>query len=518
MNKKKIIIIILSIIVLGISASIITLNVLTHVDENSICENVYIDTLNIGSMTKEQAKEALDAYVGQLKETKVTITINGKEVNTTLDKLGLTVDEQNYIDEAMDAGKTGSLVKRYLDLRKIKSEKLVFTLAFTMNENNIDKVMKKCQKYDIDPKNSVLTREDGKFVATESESGIVLSAEKTKQALNEAIKNWNRTDAITLEAVVEETEAKITKEKALLCDTILGTFSTSYASSSANRKMNVENGAARIDGTVLYPGEEFSASTAMGPYEESNGYALAGSYSNGKTVESFGGGVCQVSTTLYNALLLAEMDITERFNHSMTVSYVKPSMDAAISGNYKDLKFKNNTDAPVYVQAYTSGGRLHFTIWGHETRAKNRKVEYVSEVTSYIEPGNDVITEDPTKPTTYHKVESNAHQGCKASLYKVVYIDGVEQSREQVNFSSYAAAPNYITVGTMEEKKEEENTSENEATPAPEATAAPEATDKPVINPEITKAPQATKAPVVSEAPKATVSPSATPKPTNKAQ
>ncbi|MDO5293245.1 MAG: VanW family protein [bacterium] len=513
MNKKKMIIIILSIIVLGISAGIITLNVLTHVDENSICENVYIDTLNIGSMTKEQAKEALDAYVDQLKETKVTITINGKEVNTTLDKLGLTVDEQNYIDEAMDAGKTGSLIKRYLDLRKIKSEKLVFTLAFTLNDSNIDKVMKKCQKYDIDPKNSVLTREDGKFVATESESGIVLSVDQTKQVLNEAIKNWNRKDAITLEAVVENTDAEITKEKALLCDTILGTFSTYYGSSSANRRMNVENGAARIDGTVLYPGEEFSAAAAMGPFEENNGYALAGSYLNGKTVESFGGGVCQVSTTLYNALLLAEMDITERFNHSMTVSYVKPSMDAAISGNYKDLKFKNNTDAPVYVQAYTSGGRLHFTIWGHETRAKNRTIEYVSEVTSYIEPGNDVVTEDPTKPTTYRKVESSAHQGCKANLYKVIFIDGVEQSREQVNFSSYAAAPNYITVGTQEEKKEEENTAEDgAATPGPEATATPEA------SPEATVAPEATKQPAVSEKPKETVSPSVTPKPTQKAQ
>lgn len=509
MKKKRMILIILSIIVLGISAGIISLNVLTHVDENSICENVYIDTLNIGNMTKEQACEALDAYISELKEKKVTIQVNGKEVTTTLKGLGLVVDEKNCIEEALKVGKSGNIFQRFKDVKSTKSDKTVFELALSLDDSKVDKVIKKCQKYDVKPKNSVLTRENGKFVATESQNGEVLAVDDTKEIIADSITNWNRQNDLVIEAKVNEKEAEITKEKALLCDTVLGSYSTSFSYSNANRKQNVENGAARINGTVLYPGDEFSASDAMGPFEESNGYALAGSYSNGRTVESFGGGVCQVSTTLYNAVLLSELEITERSNHSMTVSYVEPAMDAAIAGNYKDLKFKNNTDAPIYIEGYVSRGRLYFSIWGHETRAKNRTIEYKSEVESYIEPGKDVITEDKTKPETYRKVESNAHRGCIASLYKIVYIDGVEESRERINRSTYSAAPNYITVGTKKEEKKEE------ASPSPSASASPGTSQTPSASPDASKSPE----PSASKTPEATKTPepSKTPAPTKKA-
>lgn len=513
MKKKRLMIIILSIVILGISAGIITLNVLTHVDENSICENVYIDTLNIGNMTKEQAREALDTYISGLKETKVTINVNENDVTSTLGQLGLTVDEKNCIDEALKVGKTGNIIKRFKALNDTKSDKTVFDLEIAIDDSKVNKLIKKCQKYDIKPKNSVLTRENGIFTATESQNGVVLAVDDTKAKLKDSFTNWNRKDDIVIEANVTETEAKVTKEKALLCNSVLGTFSTSFSSSNSNRRQNVQNGAGRINGTVLYPGDEFSTSDAMGPYEESNGYALAGSYSSGKVVESFGGGVCQVSTTLYNALLLAELEITERFNHSMTVSYVEPAADAAIAGNYKDLKFKNNTDAPIYIESYTAGGRLYFKIWGHETRAENRTVKYVSEVETYIEPAKDVITKDETKPESYRKVESNAHRGCRASLYKIVYIDGVEESREKVNTSSYAAAPNYITVGTKKEEKVEESPS-----PSPSASGEPGTSNKPSKSPDAnaTKEPEASKKPETSKAPAKTPEPTKTPKASTK--
>lgn len=103
---------------------------------------------------------------------------------------------------------------------------------------------------------------------------------------------------------------------------------------------NVRNGASKINGSIIYPGEEFSVHDAVVPFNAENGYELAGSYENGTTVETYGGGICQVSTTLYNAVIRAELEITERSAHSMIVSYVEPSMDAAISGEYKDLKFR----------------------------------------------------------------------------------------------------------------------------------------------------------------------------------
>ena len=123
-----------------------------------------------------------------------------------------------------------------------------------------------------------------------------------------------------------------------------------------------------VDGLVVYPGETISVSEAIGPTTAENGYYPAGSYENGTTVETYGGGICQVSTTLYNAVIRAELEIVTRAAHSMIVSYVEPSMDAAIADGIKDLQFKNNQETPIYIEGYTSGGIIYFNIYGKETR------------------------------------------------------------------------------------------------------------------------------------------------------
>lgn len=176
------------------------------------------------------------------------------------------------------------------------------------------------------------------------------------------------------------------------------------------------------------------------------GYELAGAYENGQTVQSYGGGVCQVSTTLYNAVLKAELEVTQRSNHSMIVTYVKPSMDAAIAGDYKDLKFVNNLDAPIYIEGYTAGKDIYFNIYGQETRPSNRKVTYESEVVSEEDPGTQfVATGDAigSISTTQGK-----HMGYVARLWKIVTVDGVEQSRDAINKSTYKSSPKIVNVGT----------------------------------------------------------------------
>lgn len=166
-------------------------------------------------------------------------------------------------------------------------------------------------------------------------------------------------------------------------------------------------------------------------------------------MQSYGGGVCQVSTTLYNAVILAELEVTERSNHSMIVTYVKPSMDAAIAGDYKDLKFVNNQDVPIYIEGYTSGKNVYFNIYGEETRPANRKVTYESEVVSEQDPGTQfVATGDPVGTMS---VSQGKHVGYVAQLWKVVTVDGVEESREVFNKSTYKASPKIVNVGTASE-------------------------------------------------------------------
>ncbi len=191
----------------------------------------------------------------------------------------------------------------------------------------------------------------------------------------------------------------------------------------------------------------------------------------------------------------------------MVVAYVDVSRDAAISGDYKDLKFKNNTDAPIYIAASADGGVLSFKIYGQETRPENRKISFESETIETIQPGAAKITEDPSKPASYRAVTQSAHVGYKARLWKIVTVDGKETERIQINSSVYNAEPEYITVGkqqatpapTPSEKPEETEKPKNSSKPKATSKPKPKATKKPPV-----KTPKPTAKPVVTEPPAAT--------------
>lgn len=168
---------------------------------------------------------------------------------------------------------------------------------------------------------------------------------------------------------------------------------------------------------------------------------------NGKVVDSLGGGICQVSTTLYNTVLLSELEVTERNNHSMIISYVKPSMDAAIAESAgKDFRFVNTWEHPIYIEGITEGKQITFTIYGVEQRDPGHVVRYESETLSTTRPDHEIITPTASQGIGYFSVES-AHIGYTAQLWKVVEENGVEVSREVINKSSYKVSPRSAVVG-----------------------------------------------------------------------
>ena len=171
-------------------------------------------------------------------------------------------------------------------------------------------------------------------------------------------------------------------------------------------------------------------------------------------------------------------------------------MDAAIAGDYKDLKFRNNTDVPVYIEGGTVSGSVYFHVYGEETRSPDRKVEYESETLETIQPGEDKITYDKTKPASFTQVTQEAHIGYKAVLWKIVTENG-ESKKTQVNSSTYKAEPRYVTKGGAKAT----------ATPKPGETPKPAASSKPAKTPKATKAPTATKEPKATPAPKQTEAP-----------
>ncbi len=160
-------------------------------------------------------------------------------------------------------------------------------------------------------------------------------------------------------------------------------FSTEYGSSSAARKNNVAAAARAIGGRMLLPGEEFSFNRAVGKRSEENGYLPAKIIENGKFADGIGGGVCQVSSTLYNAALISGLTVTERHRHSLSVSYVEPSFDAMVSDAGADLKFRNDGKTPVYFGAFADGERIAFSFYGEKGAYEYRRQSYVIR---YIDP------------------------------------------------------------------------------------------------------------------------------------
>ena len=174
----------------------------------------------------------------------------------------------------------------------------------------------------------------------------------------------------------------------------------------------------------------------------------AGSYENGQVVNSFGGGICQVSTTLYNAVLYAELEVVERYPHSMLVAYVEPSRDAAIAGDYLDFVFQNNYDTPIYIAGeIDANNQLRFSIYGKETRDPGRSVEFESETLKTEEYGV-VYKENPEAPLGSMKYSGSPHNGKTAQLWKVEYQNGEEVNREVINYSTYEKSDQIIEVGT----------------------------------------------------------------------
>ena len=433
--------------------------------KNVVSDGVFIDGIDFSGMTSRQAVKTEQTYLNDLAETRVTVTVNGKEAVTRLADLGFECKEC-LAEKAANIGKEGNLLERYMETKDVEEETLVYEHSFSLDNTLVHTfVSEECAKYNTEPKNAQIHQRQGKPLIKDSKNGSkVVEDETTEKIKRTILEDWDRTSKLVIPAITVEVLPAFDSAKAAECKDLLGEFSSGYHSSNTNRAKNLENAANLIDGTVLFSGEQFSMYQALFPITEENGFEKAGSYAGGKVVQSVGGGICQATTALYNAVLWAELEVIQRNPHSMTVSYAEPSKDAAIAGTYKDLKFSNNWNTPIYIEAVTENKAISFRIWGKEVRPQNRTIEYVSEVLETIKPGKDIITEDPNIPAGERTVTQEAYTGYKAELYKVIKTEGKEEKREKVNYSEYAATPRYITVGTGSAKGRKKDNSEDAKT------------------------------------------------------
>lgn len=227
---------------------------------------------------------------------------------------------------------------------------------------------------------------------------------------------------------------------------LLSQFSTSFTSSGYNRSNNIILSSARLNGLVLMPGEEFSYNQAVGQRTRAAGFREAGAYSNGKVVQEVGGGICQVSSTLYNAVLYANLEIVERTNHYFNPGYVKAGLDATVSWGGPDFRFRNNRNYPIRIVTDTSGKKLKVYIYGLKTDDDCTVVldpRYISSV-----PYKTTYQNDASLATGETRVISSGSNGCKTATYKYVYDkNGTLISSECISRDTYSPHNKVVAVG-----------------------------------------------------------------------
>lgn len=411
---------------------------------------IYMGNIDAAGKTLDEVKTEIEQYIEDLQEKTITLTVFDNKVEVTGEELGVSCGNMDMLTEALEYGTKGNIIERYKALKDLENQPLEYNIDIEVDEEAVKNVVvEKCEVFNQEAEDATLEKTGSGFTVKEGQDGIVVNEEGTISKLKEFVtKEW-KGEAAEFEVSVQVEKPRGDAEQLAKVKDVLGSFQTSYSSSGSARSTNVSNGTKLVNGTLLYPGDTFSMYESVSPFTEENGYYLAGSYLNGKVVESFGGGICQVSSTLYNAVLRAELQVDERYNHSMVVNYVDRSADAAIAGTSKDLKFTNNTDYPIYIEGYTSNKNVYFNIYGCETRdTVNRKVTFESVTVSTTEPGAPKLVADGGQGIGYVKTTQSSHTGYVAELYKIVTENGVEVSRERVNKSTYQMSPQYVTVGT----------------------------------------------------------------------
>ncbi|HIX90958.1 MAG TPA: VanW family protein [Candidatus Agathobaculum pullicola] len=291
-----------------------------------------------------------------------------------------------------------------------------------------------------DPVSATVSKEDGKTIIPEK-VGVQFDVEEARSIIGDG-------SAASYTIPVATTAVKVTAEdlKTKLFTDTLAQTSTWLDESNTPRTNNVRLASAAINGTILNPGDEFSYNNVVGERTEARGYKPAGAYSGGKIIEEFGGGVCQPSSTLYMAVLRADLEVTERHNHSFTVAYTPLGEDATVDYGNLDFRFKNNTDYPVKVLAEQTGGKMIMTIVG--TKTSDKTVDTRTEVLETYTP-QTIEKKDSSMMAGQTRVDITPITGYATRTYQVITENG-KTTEVLANKSTYVKRDKVVYVGTKQ--------------------------------------------------------------------
>ena len=507
-SKKKIITILICAIILVVAIFASTGFALFNINNTKIISNISIEGIEVGGLTKKEAEQKILEKIEKNVEQNIIVKTNDFEYQFQLSQIEAKYDTNKAIEDAYSIGRDGNIFKNNLEIfkRKIKNKNIEVGIDYNQEllDNIINEIAVKIPGAVEKPSYCI---EDKKLTITKGKAGNTINKEKFKEEVIKRLELEKQNEPIELEIINVEPETididkiysevhkeaknayytkdpfqvyphvdgvdfdleaaremlKEDKEEYVIdlkittpeittnkigseaFPDLLSTFSTKYDASNAPRTTNLKLAMNKLNGVVVSPGETFSYNKTLGKRTAEAGYREAGGFAGGRVVQTLAGGICQISSTLYDAVVYANLEIVERHNHMFLAGYVGAGKDATVVYGAYDFKFKNTRKYPIMLKTSIGSGVARIDVFGIKEDVEY-EVEISSKILSYT-PFKVVRENDSSLAPGKERVAQNGMNGCKSITYKILKLNGKEVSRTVLSSDTYDPMNKIIKVG-----------------------------------------------------------------------
>ena len=409
-------------------------------NQSTYCSNIYVNGIDVSRYAQEEGAEAVRAETQALLDATYTLTWESSNWSFSARDFNASIETDSIMTRAWNIGHVGNFFDRSSSIRSLKQNPVYLTAPLNYDESLVDAFVDEIYNaLYIAPRNAEMAADlDNPYLALASSTGQELDKDVTKAqiiSLMESGEGGSVLPVITL-------EPDISTDQVLNSLELIVTYQTDISARGYNGRFNVRKALGYFYGMIVQPGETVSFNDVVGPRNGERGWQLGTEYiGGGKTQEGYGGGICQASSTLYGALLKAGMTVLDRSNHSMTVAYVDPSIDAAVDYGNKDLVFCNNTSNPITI--YTSVDKEYAKVMIYGVRPPYRyEMESVIISQDSQAKKTSYIADSDGKYCYYvdeYKLYKEGHAACTSEGWLIAYDweSGEEVSRTQLSLDSY---------------------------------------------------------------------------------
>lgn len=508
-KKRGFVFLIIAIIIIVILSIFSTIFALINSSNEAILNGLYIRNIKVEGLTINEATKLLNEKFEEEKEREIQIVANGETFTLIPEQLEVEYHIDEAIEKAYNTGRDGNILENNFEILRTMFEDTKIDLNVTYNEEVLKNFLNEInvKMPDAMQDNTYSIEEDDKeLIITRGKAGKVIDIENAKKQIIEAIQTGSdgvltlkidnaecpeiniekihsevksepqdatyttdpfeiiphkngidfdvekakevikeQKDEYTVDLIITEPKVHTNEIGEEAFPDLLSSFSTKYDEGNVPRSKNLKIALSKLNGVVIMPGEVFSYNKTLGKRTVEEGYQYANGFAGGKVVPMLAGGICQISSTLYDAALYANMKIVERHNHMFQAGYVEPGKDATVVYGSLDFQFENTRKYPIMLKTKSGSGVAEIKIFGIKEEVEY-DIEIITEVQSYTSY-NVVYENDTSLAPGKESVAQWGLKGCKSKTYRIVSLNGQEISKELLSTDSYSPLNKIVKRG-----------------------------------------------------------------------